>query len=92
MTLGEEQPNSNVAQNSLLHWESLLVVSSRDPEDVALPLISEDINLDFRPDSLLIEDSELVLIVLLKDLLGPRGGNCHVQLHVGSVTRPVSWF
>lgn len=69
-----------VGQDTLLHGETLFVVSSSDAEEVSLPLISEQIGLNFSAHALLVEDAQLVLIVYLEQLLGSRSGIRYVQL------------
>jgi hypothetical protein len=39
----EEEPHAVVDEHALLHREALLVVAAREPEDVALELVAEEI-------------------------------------------------
>ena len=43
MALGEQEPDSGRVHDALLHGETLLVVSARDLEDVALELVADGI-------------------------------------------------
>lgn len=40
MALGEQELHSGVGEHALLHGEALLVIASRDPHHIALPLVS----------------------------------------------------
>ena len=53
-------------EDSLLHGESLLVVSARDAADIALPLVTDGVHLHRGADALLVEDADLLLIVNFK--------------------------
>ena len=44
---GEKEPHARRVHDALLHWETLLVVAAGDLEDVAFPLVAEDVALDF---------------------------------------------
>ena len=63
-----------VGQDTLLHWETLLVVSASNFENVALPLITKMVGFDFSAHALLVEQSQLVVIVDLKSFLSSRRG------------------
>lgn len=63
-----------VGEDALLHGEALLVVATSDAEDVSLPLISQMIGLDLSSHTLVIEESQLVIIDHLKCFLGSRRG------------------
>jgi hypothetical protein len=52
-----------LAEDTLLHGESVLVESSGNFEDVALELISEGIGLNFLTHPLFEEDSASVVII-----------------------------
>lgn len=66
MTVGEEEADTVVGEDTLLHGETLLVVSSSNtrrwgsdyesiPENVTLPLIAELVSGNFLGDSLIQE-------------------------------------
>jgi len=77
-----------VGQDTLLHGESLLVVAAGDAQLVALPLISEDVGLDDLAHTLLVEDTQLVLVDHLEQLLASRRGIGNVELqHTNKKTR-----
>jgi len=46
-----------VGENTLLHRETLLVVSAGNPDDVTLPVVAEPIGFDFGTHTLFIENS-----------------------------------
>jgi hypothetical protein len=47
LTISEEDAGSIVGQDSLLHLEALLIVTSCDSEDVSFELLAEDFTIDF---------------------------------------------
>jgi hypothetical protein len=77
----QEQSNSVVGDDTLLHGETLEVVTTRDSEEVAGPLLAESFTLDLLGDSLVIEVSESSLIFHFNVLLGTSTGECNVELH-----------
>lgn len=46
VAIGEQEADTGGLQDTLLHWETLLVVASSDAEDVSLPLITEGVGGD----------------------------------------------
>jgi len=73
VTFREEETDTGWVHDSLLHWETLLIVATSDLEDVALELITDRITGDFLAHSLVYEDSEFALIFDLDEFLGPIG-------------------
>lgn len=73
-TLGEEQLDTVGQQNTLLHGETLLVVSTSDLEDVALELVTDGVAGDLLAHTLLVENTNAAFIVDLDQLLGAVGG------------------
>jgi hypothetical protein len=74
--VGRKQKQTNlyiwtltIGEDTLLHGEALLVVAAGDSDDVALPVITEQVGFDFGAHTLLIEDSKLVLIDDFEELL-----------------------
>ena len=59
VSLLEEEPDTAVGEDSLLHGEALLVVSSGDSHHVALELVSEGVGLHLLAHALLVERSDL---------------------------------
>ena len=53
-------------EDSLLHGETLLVVSAGDAADIALPLVTNGVHLHCGADALLVENADLLLIVNFK--------------------------
>jgi hypothetical protein len=43
VSLREEKADPSWVHNTLLHWETLLVVTTSDPEDISLELVSDGI-------------------------------------------------
>ena len=54
-SLAEEQTHALWGKNTLHHWETLFVVSSRDAESVSLELIAEGVAIDLLGDTLVEE-------------------------------------
>lgn len=82
VTVGEEEANTGWVHDTLLHGEALLVVSTGDLDDVALPLVTEGVGLDFLSHAAVHEDAELALVFNLNELLRAIGGVRNVQLHL----------
>jgi hypothetical protein len=73
VAVGEEKADTGWVHDSLLHWETLLVVASGDLEDVSLELISNAVTWDLSAHSLVHEDTELALIFDFDELLAAIG-------------------
>eukprot|EP00117_Sycon_ciliatum_P022092 scpid97301/ scgid19155/ len=82
MALGQQQTNTSIGQDTLLHWESLLVIASGDAEAVSLPIISKRITRDLSGDTLVKESLQLSLIVNFNQFLASRCGKSDVELHL----------
>jgi hypothetical protein len=57
VAVGEEEADTVRKENTLLHRETLLVVTTSDTEDVALPLIADRVGGDLLGDALVVEDT-----------------------------------
>jgi hypothetical protein len=57
----EEDLNSVVNEDTLLHGNTLLVHTTGDLEDVALELVTESIGGDLLGDTLIVEDADLII-------------------------------
>lgn len=62
VTIGEEKADTGWVHDSLLHWETLLVVATGNLEDVALELISNAVTRNLCAHSLVQEDAKLALL------------------------------
>lgn len=80
VALGKEQTDTGGVQNTLLHGETLLVVTASDLEDVALELIADSLAIDLLAHTLVVEDTNAVLVVDLDELLGTVSRVCNVKL------------
>lgn len=69
-----------MCKNALFHWESLFVVSTSDAQNIAFPLITEQIGWDFGAHTLFVENTQLVLIVDFEELLSSSSWIRNVQL------------
>ena len=59
LAFAEEESDTLVGQNTLLHGETLLVVSSGDSHNVALELVSESFSIDLLTHPLLVKGPHL---------------------------------
>lgn len=57
MAVSEQEADTVGDKDTLLHGETLLIVAAGDTEDVALPLVAEQVSGDFLCDLLVIEDT-----------------------------------
>lgn len=80
LTLGEEQANTVVQQDTLLHGETLLVVTTGDLENVALEFFTQGITFDFLGDALVHEGAQLAFIIDFNELLATSGRVSNVKL------------
>jgi hypothetical protein len=57
VTLGQQEADTGGEEDTLLHGETLLVVTSGDAEDVTLELVTERVDSDLSGDTLVVEDT-----------------------------------
>lgn len=81
VTLGEEETDTTVSEDTLLHAETLLVVTTRDAEDVTLVFVTKDLTGNLGRDALIHQRMKLLIVINLNELLSPRGGVGNVDLH-----------
>jgi len=74
VTFREEEADTGWVHDSLLHWETLLVIATSDLEDVALEFITDRVTWYFLTHALVDEDSQLALIFDFDELLGSIRG------------------
>ena len=79
-TLGEQKADALVLEDALNHGEALLVVSTSDAENVALPLVTEGVGRDLLSHALVEEWAELEFVLDRDALLGAVAGVAHVNL------------
>jgi hypothetical protein len=82
VAVSEQESDTGRVHDTLLHRETLLVVTTGDPEDVSLELVADAVARDFVTHAALHEDAELALIVNLDQLLGAIVGVGDVELHL----------
>jgi hypothetical protein len=82
VAIAEEQAGTSGKENTLLHGETLLVVTTGDLEDVTLEFVTEGVAGNFGSHALLHEGTELALVIDLDDLLRPIGRVGDVELHL----------
>jgi len=77
----EEDSDSAVDKDSLLHRKALLVVATCDSECVAVKLVSQNLSLDIRAHSPLVELAVDFVVIDLPDYLLAGRRVCYVVLH-----------
>jgi hypothetical protein len=73
VTLRQKKPDTRWVHDTLLHRETLLVVSTGDLEDVTFELLSDAVARDFGAHTFVHEDPEAAVIVYLDYLLAAIG-------------------
>lgn len=73
MAVFEQKANTTVGQNTLLHWETLLVITASDLEDIALPLVADGVTKHLSAHAFIEEWAELALIFDFYQLLAASG-------------------
>lgn len=92
VAVGEQEADTAGVHDTLLHGETLLVVSTSDAEDVALELVADRVTGDLSAHALLHEDGELTLILNVDELLAAIGRVRDVQLHLAKSTATLTRF
>lgn len=87
MAVSEQEADTVGDKDTLLHRETLLIVAAGDTEDVALPLVAEQVSGDFLCDLLVIEDTVFPLIVKIECLLLASREVGDVELHASGEGR-----
>lgn len=60
MAVREEEADTVGDKDTLLHGETLLVISAGDAEDIALPLVTKGVGGDLLRDLLVVEDTAVI--------------------------------
>lgn len=81
VAIGEEKADTGWVHNSLLHWETLLVVTTGDSENVTLEFVSNGVTRNLSAHTLVHEDAQLSIIFNLDNLLAAIGREGDVKLH-----------
>jgi len=79
-TLLEKETGTAGREDTLLHGETLLVVTAGDAEDVASELVAELLSVHLLGDALVVQAAELLLVIDLDELLVSGDGVCNVKL------------
>lgn len=82
VALTKEQANTLRQEDTLLHRETLLVVTTADAKDVALPLVTERVDLNVLRHALVVKAAHQTLVHELERLLRARGRVGDVDLHL----------
>lgn len=61
--LSEKDSGSTVDQDTLFHWETLLVISSGDSEDVTFEVFSHEFSIDFLAHTAIIEGTNVFFFI-----------------------------
>ena len=81
VAIGKEQTDTVGDENTLLHGETLLVVTTGNSENVTLPFIAQRVARNFLRDPLVVEDTESLFVIDVEEFLGPGCGVGNVELH-----------
>lgn len=81
VALGEKEADTSGVHNTLLHGETLLVVTAGDLENVALELIADGVTGNFLTHAFVDENTETALIIDFDELLSAVGGISDIELH-----------
>jgi len=81
----EEKTDTVVHKNTLLHGETVLIVTTSDAKDVTLELITQRRSIDLVADAQLHEDAKLLLIIDIEHLLTTCSRASDVDLHLCSI-------
>ena len=81
MPLTQQQANSAVGQDTLLHGETLLIVPATDSGHITLPFFTHSISSNFCGHTLLVEGTKFSFIIHFNELLAASGQERDVQLH-----------
>jgi hypothetical protein len=65
VTLGQQEADTGRKEDTLLHGETLLVVTSGDAEDVTLELVTERVDGDLSGDALVVKDATKFCVVTM---------------------------
>jgi len=86
VAIAEEKTDTSWVHDSLLHWETLLVVAAGNLEDIALEFVANSVTWDLCAHSLIHKYTQLSLIFNLNQLLAAIGREGDVQLHLDGVS------
>jgi len=78
----EEKTNTVIDKNTLLHGETILIVTTSDAKDVALEFVTKRSGINLIADTHLHEDAKLLLIINIEHLLTTCCGTSDVDLHL----------
>jgi len=81
VTVREEESDTGGEENTLLHGETLLVISTSNTEDVTSPFGTKSVTLDLLRDPFVVEDTSASLVIDLNGLLLPCCRVGDVELH-----------
>jgi len=85
VTFRKKEANTGRVHDSLLHWETLLVVATSDLENVTLELITNRVTRNLSTHSLIHKNAQLALIFNLNQLLTAIGRLPQVSISILSV-------
>jgi len=76
-----EESDSTLDEDTLLHGETVLIVTTSNFEDVSLEFVTKSVTFDFLTHSSSVEDRKLLFIVNSEGLLAASGGAGDVKFH-----------
>lgn len=82
VSLLTKETHPGVGQDALAHGEALLVVSSRDAEDVSLELLAQDVSVNFLGHTAFVQVLEALFVIDFDDFLLPSARASDIDLEV----------
>lgn len=76
-----KKSDSTLDEDTLLHGETVLIVTTGNLEDVSLEFITENVTFDFLAHSFTVEDGKLLVIIDADSLLAASSGAGDVKFH-----------
>ena len=73
-TLVHHKADAVGGEDALVHREALLVLPTKDLEDVALELVPNVLTINLRRKPLVVQRTQLLVVVDIDELLATRGG------------------
>lgn len=80
VSLLTQKTDTGVGEDALTHGETLLVISTRDAEDVSCELFTEDVSVDLLSHATFVQVLETLFVIDFDDLLHARAGAGNVDL------------
>jgi len=81
MPLTQQQEDTAMGQDTLIHGEALFVIATTDSDHITLPFFTQSISSNFCGHTLLIKGTKFAFIVHFNEFLAASSWERDVQLH-----------